>query len=1328
MASGERSITLEHIQADMGKSDEKKNLLKYDSLGPSDGQGKSYESYASVVQDTDGASSIVVSNAPEPRVIHFNDSDTNGNRIPHFSNNLIKTSKYTVASFLPKFLFETFRKLANAYFLMVSVMQCIPPISNTDGVPTALPTLLFIISVDAVFAILEDRRRHKSDATANGAECHVYNQETADFQDDYWRNVVVGDIVKIKNREVAPADVLILGVSDSDTGLCYVETKSLDGETNLKVRQGLEDVVKVVQSEADLKQIRGSITCEAPNNIISNFSAVLRLEGNAGVGTTTTCKVEIDNLVLRGCTVRNTEYVYGLVLTTGVDTKIMQAATDTPSKLSSLDKKINVQILWVVLVLFCFCLCGALGSSSWEAVYLDDQWYLRDSKGDAGDQIDSFITRLFYYFLLMYQFIPISLYVSMSMVKYAQAFFMELDLAIYHEETDSRCVVRSMGLNDELGVITHVFSDKTGTLTCNVMDFRKCSINGKSYGEGTTEIGLARLKRMGLHEEADKLKSLKPDADMPQYVNFIGRDLIEELKTSDRDGSLGDLGTSGSQGPVRTAAQDFFTVLAVCHTIIPEVIDGETSLSASSPDEQALVAGAAFFGYEFVGRTPGTAMVKGRTLDGEDLQFEVLCVLEFNSKRKRMSVVVREPPSMGSRLRLYTKGADSVIYPLIAETPEMADLKITTLAHMVGYADDGLRTLVIAAKDLDEEWFVEWYKAYNKASGDLEQIERKKKDLPNDIDDVEEKLEAGLTLLGATAIEDKLQDGVPDCIAKLRAADMNVWMLTGDKMETAINIAFACQLLTTEMRRFEVSFESVEHECIQDMVGSGTGAEVDVDVTEKKIVTKLRKTLAAAIEEATKCAEARTSGTATTKCALVVDGLILTLAMEKCRQDVIDLTLLCSVVVACRVSPAQKQEMVEMVRENVPSSITLAIGDGANDVPMIQAAHVGVGISGQEGLQAANSADFSIAQFRFLEDLLLKHGRFNLRRMSKLICYMFYKNILLTVVQFYYTIQTGFSGQKMYSEYGIQVYNVNVTAFPIILLAIFDRDVSNRHTKLFPQLYAQGAKGEYFNPTIFWGWVLTSIVESALIIIFVFFTLTSSDASGEDGDLWQMGTVAYFLVVWIANLKVGVQQYLWIWLTPFFLFGGVLVWIATGSLVSSVYLLEPSYFGVFLRTLSLPAFWLAVILAPVLILGRDIVWKFIKRNMYPEVYHIVSEISAFGDINSEGTPSQSQLQKEDDLTDYFESRGREGENGSAGSRAKNDAAPDFSIIADDDKISRRQFVTRSNSGFAYSNDQASTSVESRMVSSGHSFQHVIQVQQDMQLDQNGVDARSRSSF
>lgn len=382
----------------------------------------------------------------------------------------------------------------------------------------------------------------------------------------------------------------------------------------------------------------------------------------------------------------------------------------------------------------------------------------------------------------------------MSMTKNFQGRFLEWDIGMYHEETDTPCAVKTMALNEELGQISHVFSDKTGTLTCNVMDFRKCSVNGVSYGHGTTEIGIAALLRAGKTVPPEATQELPPEQRRP-YVNFVD----EALHRAIAGGSGGAGGGKAQQAKI----SEFFTHLALCHTVIPEhsvdKVTGEpvVNLSASSPDEQALVAGAQFFGWDFVDRAPGKVVLD---VHGVRRAYEVLDVLEFNSARKRMSLVARDDRG---KLRVYTKGADNVITERLA--PGQDKLLATTTEHTDGFAEDGLRTLCIASKPLESGWYEAWSVRYRAACADLGEVEKRKREEPNAIDAAMEEVEAGLTLLGCTAIEDKLQAGVPQAIADLARAGIKMWVLTGDKEETAINIGFACSLLTSSMEQVVIN-------------------------------------------------------------------------------------------------------------------------------------------------------------------------------------------------------------------------------------------------------------------------------------------------------------------------------------------------------------------------------------------------------------------------------------------------------------------------------------------------------------------------------------------
>ncbi|EGZ28128.1 hypothetical protein PHYSODRAFT_309039 [Phytophthora sojae] len=1103
------------------------------------------------------------------RVVHLNDASRNTEA--GFCNNFIVTSKYTVANFLPKFLFESFRKLSNLYFLMICILQCIPEISNTSGQPSTLPPLLFIITVDGVFAVLEDHKRHQADNVANASPTLVLDRETRKFKEITWADVVVGDIVKVGNRGLVPADMLVLAVSEvARCGICYVETKSLDGETNMKVRSAMECTLATMGSVDNLVAMKGVIRCEHPNNAINSFQGVLELEGKEKAS------IPYESIILRGCIIRNTDWVHGVVFNTGKDTKIMMSNSAPPSKMSSMDRSINQYTVVLLAILIIFSAVGATGAVTWKTNH-SSVWYLELDASDNSAFVD-WLIMLFYYLLLMYQFVPISLAVSMSMVKYLQAQFIQWDITIYHPDTDTPTLVRSMSLNEELGQISYIFSDKTGTLTCNVMEFRKCSIGGVSYGNGTTEIGLAALRRAGKPLPDMTVQSKDPKV---PYVNFDGPDLFNDMK-----------GDSGSVQQGRIDA--FFTHLAVCHTVIPERHEGsnEVTLSASSPDEQALVAGAGYFGYEFVNRSPGVAHVKVR---GTVQKYEMLDVLEFNSTRKRMSTIIRHP---NGRIFLYSKGADVIIYGLLKKDKEdestSSQLQEITRRHIDQYAEDGLRTLTIAVREIEPSYYKEWASRFHEAQNSLAEIDKRKKDLPNDIDECMSEIESDLELLGATAIEDKLQSGVPDTIANLACAGIKIWVLTGDKEETAINIGFACQLVTNDMKLFIINSKNAP---TPDILESTLRDEIGARSADVTVYLASPPSTRGELREL----------------ALVIDGETLMFALRgPCRPLLAEFSQYCKAVIACRVSPAQKAEMVALIKEYVPGVRTLAIGDGANDVSMIQEAHVGVGISGQEGMQAVNSSDYAIAQFRFLQRLLLVHGRWNYRRMAQLVLYIFYKNILFTAAQYWFTLLCGFSGQKFYLESGTQLYNIALTAIPIVAASILDQDVNDEVAMTFPKLYFTGPRDEDINTKIFSLWVVGAIVESLIITFVTLHGMANAGFHGTSPTMWLEGYVVFTLVVSIANSKLFMFQNSFYFFNYFLYAGSVGVWLIVALVCSHVTILSDLTWELMLeQAFEQASFWLVWLFVPIAALSYAHLLNGIRSTFFPEYWHLAKEVIKF---------------------------------------------------------------------------------------------------------------------
>ena len=518
-----------------------------------------------------------------------------------------------------------------------------------------------------------------------------------------------------------------------------------------------------------IQHLKGRIEMEHPNKMIDSFTGVIDIEG---LGRE---PILPNNILLRGCVLRNTDWVIGCVVNTGHHTKILMSAAKTPSKSSRLDVLASAEVIHMVFLLSAVCFVGAVGSLIWNVEYdVRNVWYLDWDVGLG----EYFVIQFFYFFLLHATFIPVSLYVSMTLIRFFQSYFMNNDLDMYYEKTDTPALVRTMTLNEELGQISHVFSDKTGTLTCNIMDFRKASINGVSYGLGITEIGKASWKLQGKSIPADILEGEeRAKAASVPHVSFYDPHF-------DAHKAKGDLQSQ--------RIKQFFRILALCHDTIPERIDGKIKLSASNPDDEALVACAAYFGAAFQDRHESFAVLN---IDGEQEEVEVLDVMGFSSDRKRMSVVVR---GADGRIQLVIKGADSVMMHRLA--PGQDDLVEATNGHLEQYSVEGLRCLLVGIKEIDPDYYRDWSARYNKHSTDLEQLALRKKEAglgekKNLIDVTEDEMEQGITLVGCTAIEDKLQDGVPECIAQIAKAGINIWVLTGDKEETAINIAVACNLV-----------------------------------------------------------------------------------------------------------------------------------------------------------------------------------------------------------------------------------------------------------------------------------------------------------------------------------------------------------------------------------------------------------------------------------------------------------------------------------------------------------------------------------------------------
>jgi len=1026
-----------------------------------------------------------------------------------YKKNEISTAKYNLFTFIPKFLFEQFRRYANIFFLCIGLLQQIPGVSPTGKYVTIVP-LFLILTITAVKEMVEDIKRHKADRKVNHTKVKVL--DAGKWVHTKWMEVCVGDILCVENSSFFPADLILLASSEPQ-GMCYIETANLDGETNLKIRSGLVCTSEMTDPN-DLSRMTGHVEAEQPNRHLYEFAGNIVLTGKQADPV----PVSATQLLLRGARLRNTSWVYGLVVYTGHESKLLMNSTKAPLKRSTVDIVTNYQIIFLFVILVVLSLISAIGNLIKNNNGEDHEFYIKADENVNNGFGWQFIT----FFILYNNLIPISLQVTLEIVKFIQAYYMNWDEAMHYVDpemdVDSYALARTSNLNEELGQIKYVFSDKTGTLTRNVMEYKKCSIAGIMY-----------------------------DPEREYGTKLDHKDLVENLK-------------QGTNSPELIA--DFLTLLTVCHTVIPEEgEDGETRYNAASPDEKALVEGAENYDYKFIVRRPESVTIK--TCKGEEETYEVLNVIEFTSTRKRMSILVRTP---SGEIKLYIKGADSVILERLGQSRDQRKHYDVTLQHLEEFAKCGLRTLCLGVATIPLAQYEEWNKRWVVASTAITNREEQ-------IDEVATSIETNLTLIGATAIEDKLQDQVPETIEKLLEANIHVWMLTGDKQETAINIAKSCRLHRENTDMFIINSSSPEEarEEIQEQLK---------DLRKDNLVGK------------------------SNDITLVTDGKSLNYTLlPDMRKDFIELCTSCKAVVCCRVSPIQKAEMVELVKEHT-GAITLSIGDGANDVAMIQKAAVGVGISGNEGLQAANSADFAIAQFRFLSRLLFVHGAWNYSRISKVILYSFYKNITLYIIELWFAIYNYWSGQVIYERWTIGMYNLFFTSAPPVALGLFDRTCTAATREEYPSLYHSTQKSEFFNHREFWKWIGNSIFHSVLLFwlpqLSMYFGV--SWENGKTDGYLVLGNTVYTLVVVTTCLKAGIEMDAWTWFSHGSIWGSIALWFLFLLIYSHIWpsakFVASNMAGMSEILLSSPVFWFSLLLVPTVTLLLDVSYRAIKTTVF----------------------------------------------------------------------------------------------------------------------------------
>ena len=1073
------------------------------------------------------------------RIISFRESSYNKT----YWSNKVENHKYNVLLFLPTVIYNQFKQFGNFFYLIMTISQFIPEI-KVGFLFAYLSPLCVVIVVSLLKEMIDDINRRIQDLKTNSTKIstiklHQKNKNSPKELKRFLKpssNLKIGDIIELKKDERVPSDIIVLKTfNESEDNQAFIRTDQLDGETDWKLRKA--PGVTQNLNENEILHLNGLINYEPPSKFIYNFEGLLVAKIN-------------DNIIKEALGLENTMWastvvasqkIIGIVIYTGNETRARMNSSIPKIKIGILDQELNI----ITFYLFCIMLLVAILLTSLKGVY---------SK--------MFFT-FFKFIVLFCAIIPIALRVNLVLSKSFFSFVINRDKSI--PET----IARNSTIPEELGRISYIFSDKTGTLTKNEMIFKKIAMETEQFGEDSFNDLNDILKDDCENSDAplldlyNKLKNESIENKNSGNINeskLIDESIVEDEKiiststiTEENNTKKNEKQHSNRKRNKRIRRtrnriiRDTITSMVLCNNVTPVVSEddpNDISYQASSPDEVALVKFAEKLNMRLIYRTDKIIKIKNALNKVEE--YKILANFPFSSDTKRMGIILQNKKH--NHIIFYLKGAENVMMKFVKK-------------EYIGYikenaenlATKGLRTLVLTQKLISQQYFDEWFEEYTQA---LTSMDDRKDKIAKAIS----KLENDMDFLCVTGVEDLLQDDVATTIDNLRNAGMKIWMLTGDKVETATCISISAGLKAKNHKIYTITYDSIKDP--EDRINEINSLKEKFQEYNIKINSDPH--------------------------LFIIDGDTLDLALKECPAEFYNSAMKAPSVVCCRCSPTQKRIILKNIK-NYTSCRTAAVGDGGNDVAMIQEADVGIGIVGKEGLQASLAADFSIKEFKSLNILLLWWGRIAYKNTSTMANFIVHRGLIIAFCQFFFSLMFYFNPVALYNGFLTFGFSTFFTCLPIISI-LLDRDVDKKNVLKFPNLYKILLKGREMNLKNFLWWLFKAVSQASIIMF-------GSLIIFKDNLFLKIVTVSFTALVYLEILNVYMEINKLHWFMIFSLLSTVAVYTLTLQFLSE-------YLDIYF-VIQKDIFWRILVIAVVSWLPFYISSK-VKKCLFPQVYEKIN--------------------------------------------------------------------------------------------------------------------------